>query len=74
MQQFETSDENYMRRCKRSQLLGKVADLSLAGPFVRGMVHSIVEAKGILPTKWIVTFTPKGAPIEFDRKKLGSRW
>lgn len=76
MQKFETSDASHVRLCKMSQFMGKDAELKLPDRATTGIIHSIVEAKHSLglPTSWIITFTAKSPPIEFVRKKRGSRW
>ena len=70
MQKFETTNLSEAMQCKRSQFFNKVIELPSAGSSVTGMVHSVVEAKNVCSTKWIVTFAPKPFPTDFPLKKI----
>ena len=70
MQKFETTNLSEAMQCKRSQFFNKVIELPSAGSSATGMVHSVVEAKNVCPTKWIVTFAPKPFPTDFLLKKI----
>jgi hypothetical protein len=70
MQKFETKNLSEAMQCKRSQFFNKVIELPSAGSSVTGMVHSVMEAKNVCSTKWIVTFAPKPFPTDFPLKKI----
>jgi hypothetical protein len=67
---FFITDAVEMRRCKRAQFSGWIAELVLNGKSVAGIVHSVMPDP-IESQTWIVHLTPKAvAPIIKRRRPV----
>jgi len=69
MQTIQTNDENEARTCRRAQFAGRVAEVTVGGIKMTGLVYAVKEDTAVIPMQWSITISPKAIPTFKPQRK-----